>query len=51
MEGVDLELGFDSVCIHSDTPGAFELIQATRQALDRAGVKVRPVAEVLRGGS
>lgn len=48
VEGVDIELGFDSVCIHSDTPGALELIQATREALDRAGVRVRPVAEVLQ---
>ncbi len=48
VDGVDIDLGFDSVCIHSDTPGAFELIQAAREALDRAGVKVRPIAEVLR---
>jgi 5-oxoprolinase (ATP-hydrolysing) subunit A len=48
VEGEDIELGFDSVCIHSDTPGALELIQATREALDRAGVRVRPIAEVLR---
>jgi UPF0271 protein len=48
VEGADLELGFDSVCIHSDTPGALALLQATREALDRAGVRVRPIAEVLR---
>jgi UPF0271 protein len=48
VEGVDIELGFDSVCIHSDTPGALELIQVTHEALDRAGIRVRPVAEVLR---
>lgn len=48
VEGADIELGFDSVCIHSDTPGALELIQATREALDRAGIRVRPVPEVLR---
>jgi UPF0271 protein len=47
VEGADIDLGFDSVCIHSDTPGAYELIAATREALDRAGVKVRPIAEVL----
>jgi UPF0271 protein len=48
VEGADIELGFDSVCIHSDTPGALELIQATREALDGAGIRVRPIAEVLR---
>ena len=48
VDGTDLELGFDSVCIHSDTPGALELLRATREALDRAGVRVRSVSEVLR---
>jgi UPF0271 protein len=47
VEGVDIEIGFDSVCIHSDTPGALDLIRATRRALDEAGIRVRPVAEVL----
>jgi len=48
VEGVDIELGFDSVCIHSDTPGALDLIRATRKALERAGVRVRPIREALR---
>jgi len=47
VEGVDIEIGFDSVCIHSDTPGALDLIQATRRALDQAGIPVRPIPEVL----
>ena len=44
VDGADLELGFDSVCIHSDTPGAAELIEATRSALDREGIRVQPVS-------
>jgi UPF0271 protein len=48
VEGVDIEIGFDSVCIHSDTPGALDLIRETRRALDQAGVQVRPIPEVLR---
>ena len=35
-----IDLEFDSVCIHSDTPGAYDLLQATRQALDAAGIRV-----------
>ena len=51
VEGVDIELGFDSVCIHSDTPGALDLIAATRQALAKAGVAVRPISELIRGSA
>ena len=31
---------FDSVCIHSDTPGALSLVKAVRAALDNAGIRV-----------
>jgi UPF0271 protein len=47
VDGTDLELGFDSVCIHSDTPGAADLLEATRGALDREGIRVRPISEIL----
>ncbi|MNJ75247.1 hypothetical protein D3C77_723120 [compost metagenome] len=41
VEGQDLAIEFDSICLHSDTPGALDLVEATRQALDRAGIAVR----------
>ena len=40
VEGEDLPIAFDSICLHSDTPGALELVEATREALDRAGIVV-----------
>ncbi|HSB20691.1 MAG TPA: 5-oxoprolinase subunit PxpA [Anaeromyxobacteraceae bacterium] len=51
VEGADIEIGFDSVCIHSDTPGALELIQATRRALARADVAVKPIAQSLEASA
>ncbi|AZF06940.1 5-oxoprolinase subunit PxpA [Pseudomonas sp. R5-89-07] len=41
VEGEDLLIEFDSICLHSDTPGALELVEATREALDQAGIVVR----------
>ncbi|KPX42519.1 LamB/YcsF family protein [Pseudomonas syringae pv. helianthi] len=41
VEGEDLNIEFDSICLHSDTPGALDLAEATRKALDAAGIKVR----------
>ena len=41
VEGQDLALEFDSICLHSDTPGALDLVEATRAALDAAGIEVR----------
>jgi len=41
VEGEDLLIEFDSICLHSDTPGALELVEATREALDQAGITVK----------
>ncbi|AZC20149.1 MULTISPECIES: 5-oxoprolinase subunit PxpA [Pseudomonas] len=41
VEGEDLAIEFDSICLHSDTPGALDLVEATRAALDLAGIQVR----------
>ncbi|KPX94504.1 hypothetical protein ALO62_00304 [Pseudomonas amygdali pv. myricae] len=41
VEGEDLSIEFDSICLHSDTPVALALAEATRKALDAAGITVR----------
>ena len=41
VDGGEIEIDFDSVCIHSDTPGAFDIVRATRKALDESGVEIR----------
>lgn len=45
VDGADVAVEFDSVCIHSDTPGALELISATRQLLTQHGIAIRGVAK------
>jgi len=44
VAGSEIDIDFDSVCIHSDTPGALELITATRQALARQDIRIAPPA-------
>ena len=38
--GQQVAVKFQSVCIHSDTPGAFSLVKAVREVLDDAGITV-----------
>lgn len=45
VDGQHLEIGFDSICIHSDTPGALELVRHTRQALLEHGITIEAVGE------
>jgi UPF0271 protein len=48
VEGGEVQIDFDSVCIHSDTPGALDLVQATRRALSAAGVRVVNLKDALQ---
>jgi UPF0271 protein len=43
IDGTELNLTIDSLCIHSDTPGAVAMAQAIRRRLDAAGIAVRPL--------
>jgi UPF0271 protein len=43
-EGTRVALGFRSLCIHGDTPGAVSLARSVRRALAEAGVRLAPFA-------
>uniref|UniRef100_UPI003221846B 5-oxoprolinase subunit PxpA n=1 Tax=Intrasporangium sp. TaxID=1925024 RepID=UPI003221846B len=45
VEGNTIAIEFESVCIHSDTRGAYELMSRTRSGLDGAGIVVRSFAD------
>jgi UPF0271 protein len=44
VDGTEVPVAADSLCVHSDTPGAVAVARAVRAALERAGVVLRPVA-------
>ena len=47
IDGKTLELEFDSICVHGDTPGALEMIRTIRGILDDQNVAVKPMAELI----
>lgn len=47
VEGDEMEIEFESICFHSDTPGALENGKAIRAALTEAGITFAPAATVL----
>lgn len=47
VAGEDIEIAFDSVCFHSDTPGALAIGLAMREALRANGIRVAPAADVV----
>jgi UPF0271 protein len=44
-DGSDIEIGFESVCVHSDTPGSVQLLQAIRGALNASDIRIAAPSE------
>jgi len=44
VEGDNIEIAFESICFHSDTPGCLEFAKAMRAALIANGVRIAPPA-------
>jgi len=44
IDGSIVHLRADTICVHGDTPGADELAARLREALERSGVEVKPMA-------
>lgn len=43
INGEDIKLDAESICVHGDTPNAIEVIEAIRDELKKAGVAIAPV--------
>jgi UPF0271 protein len=46
VEGADLELQVESVCVHGDAPNAPAIARAIREALQDAGIELASLAEL-----
>jgi UPF0271 protein len=42
VDGQDVEVRGETICVHSDTPGAVEFASKLRARLEREGVKISP---------
>ena len=45
IDGTNVEVRADSVCVHGDSPGAVAMAQAVREALERVGARISPFVE------
>tara|TARA_R110002096_G_scaffold11902_7_gene43424 strand:+ start:1534 stop:2346 length:813 start_codon:yes stop_codon:yes gene_type:complete len=48
VEGDEIDIAFESICFHSDTPGALSMGQAIRAGLQDAGIRIASAAEVAK---
>lgn len=47
IEGTDLRIAADTICLHSDTPSSLEIAQTIRTAFQEHGITVRPVGSTV----
>jgi UPF0271 protein len=45
IDGTEVEIEAESICVHGDTPGAVTMAQAVRTELSDAGVRLEPFTE------
>jgi 5-oxoprolinase (ATP-hydrolysing) subunit A len=44
VDGVEIAVSAESICVHGDTPGAVAMAVSVRKALTEAGVEIRALA-------
>jgi UPF0271 protein len=47
IEGQEIELKADTLCLHGDTPGAWLLAKTIGETLREAGIPVQPLGRTL----
>jgi len=45
VDGSDINTGFESICVHSDTPSSVELLEAIHAALSANGIRIAAPSE------
>ncbi|HLP67590.1 MAG TPA: 5-oxoprolinase subunit PxpA [Rhizobium sp.] len=48
VTGKDIAVPFESICFHSDTLGALDIVRHMREALIAAGIRIAPISEIVR---
>ena len=47
INGEEFEVRADSLCLHGDTPGAVDMAKALKQGLEKTGVEIVPVGQLV----
>lgn len=47
LDGKDVPIQVQSICCHGDTPGAETIVRTVREALEKAGIQVKPLRDFL----
>jgi UPF0271 protein len=47
IDGTEIELSAETICVHGDNPAALELVRNIRKSLEKAGVEIAPPATFL----
>jgi UPF0271 protein len=47
VTGADVDIAFETICFHSDTLGALDIVKGMRDLLRSRGIRIAPIAQIL----
>jgi UPF0271 protein len=47
IDGSNINIKADTICLHGDTPGAVELAKAMKEEFDSAGIMISPMHNIV----
>ncbi|MGE5630634.1 MAG: LamB/YcsF family protein [Caulobacteraceae bacterium] len=47
MDGKDIKINADSICVHGDNPEAVAFVASIREQLEADGIKIKPISEFI----
>jgi UPF0271 protein len=47
VNGVKIPVAIDTICVHGDNPAAVDMARTVRARLERAGVTIRPLSQLI----
>lgn len=50
IDGEDISIKADSICVHGDNPKAIKFVKSIREALEKEGIEIATISEVINGG-
>jgi UPF0271 protein len=48
VQGGDIDIGFESICFHSDTLGALDIVRKMRETLRAHGIRIAPISTIVK---
>ena len=47
IDGTDISINADSICVHGDNPEAVSFVRLIRESLEKRGIQIKPINQFI----